>query len=112
MSAGKKPRNNPAQIKGDINKGLSGDKRPGFDPAAAPLETDAEAAGTPLSLQQIEVARETQRRERRPRKSGTFGSAMRRFHGSNGRDSTGAVWLAIIVVVVLIALAAVFISAN
>lgn len=38
--------NNPSQIRGDINKGLSKDKRLGFDPAAAPLEADAEAAGT------------------------------------------------------------------
>lgn len=40
---------NPAQLRGDIQSGVTGDKRAGFDPAAAPLETDAEAAGTPLS---------------------------------------------------------------
>lgn len=39
---------NPAQMRGDIQRGVTGDKRAGFDPAAAPLETDAEAAGTPL----------------------------------------------------------------
>jgi hypothetical protein len=39
---------NPAEVRGDIQLGLTGDKRAGFDPAAAPLETDAEAAGTPL----------------------------------------------------------------
>jgi hypothetical protein len=30
-----------------IDRGLTGDKVPGFDPAAAPLGTDAEAAGAP-----------------------------------------------------------------
>lgn len=39
---------NPAQLRGEIQSGITGDKRAGFDPAAAPLETDAEAAGTPL----------------------------------------------------------------
>src|SRR3954470_11086562 len=29
------------------DRGLTGDKVPGFDPAAAPLGTDAEAAGAP-----------------------------------------------------------------
>src|SRR3954451_14721193 len=29
------------------DRGLTGDKVPGFDPAAAPLGTDAESAGTP-----------------------------------------------------------------
>ncbi|WP_067216180.1 hypothetical protein [Stappia indica] len=35
-----------ANVRGDIQKGRTGDKVPGFDPAAAPMETDAEAAGT------------------------------------------------------------------
>ncbi len=34
---------NPAQVKGDINGGRTGDKRPGFDPAMARVSTDAEA---------------------------------------------------------------------
>src|SRR5690242_19512883 len=33
--------------KAAIDRGLTGDKVPGFDPAAAPLGTDAEAAGAP-----------------------------------------------------------------
>lgn len=36
---------NPAQLKGDIDSGRTGDKIGGFDPAAAPLGTDAEAGG-------------------------------------------------------------------
>ena len=47
---------NPAQIRGDIQRGVTGDKRAGFDPAAAPLETDAEAAGTPLGAEHLRPA--------------------------------------------------------
>ena len=39
-------RQTAANVRGDIQKGRTGDKVPGFDPAAAPMETDAEAAGT------------------------------------------------------------------
>ncbi|MER8613982.1 hypothetical protein [Mesorhizobium sp. M0435] len=35
----------PAQARGDIDAGREGDKTPGIDPAAAPVETDAESAG-------------------------------------------------------------------
>jgi len=45
----RRPDTNPAQIRGDVQHGRTGDKTRGFDPAAAPLETDAEAAGTPLT---------------------------------------------------------------
>lgn len=34
-----------ARERGAIQKGLTGDKVPGFDPAAAPMETDSEAGG-------------------------------------------------------------------
>src|SRR5882757_4116529 len=36
-----------AKLKDDINRGRGGDKVNVFDPAAAPLGTDDEAAGTP-----------------------------------------------------------------
>lgn len=36
-----------AQLRNDIDSGRTGDKVAGFDPAAAPLGTDAEAGGTP-----------------------------------------------------------------
>jgi hypothetical protein len=55
-----------AQLRGDIDKGRTGDKAAGVDPAAAPMETDAEAGGTPPSAAEIEQAR---RAERRPTKS-------------------------------------------
>ncbi|MBT9373302.1 hypothetical protein KLP42_25625 [Rhizobium sp. CSW-27] len=45
-----------------MQRGLTGDKRPGFDPAMAPLETDSEAGGHPLSPQEVDTARKTQRK--------------------------------------------------
>ncbi|MER9593645.1 hypothetical protein [Mesorhizobium sp. M0244] len=37
----------PPRARGDIDAGREGDKTPGIDPAAAPVETDAESAGNP-----------------------------------------------------------------
>ncbi len=36
------------QLRNDIDRGRTGDKVEGVDPAAAPLGTDEEAAGTPV----------------------------------------------------------------
>lgn len=46
------------QLLRDINRGLTGDKIPVQDPAAAPLGTDDEAAGTSPSPDEIGDARE------------------------------------------------------
>lgn len=43
------PAPNPAQIRGDLQRGLSADGRPGLDPAIAPLETESGAADAPLT---------------------------------------------------------------
>ena len=51
-----------AQLKNDIDSGRTGDKTSGFDPAAAPLGTDDEAAGTPPSPEIVAQAREAERR--------------------------------------------------
>ena len=48
---------NPSGLKADIDAGRTGDKTPGFDPGAAPLGTDAEAAGAPASQSEIQAAR-------------------------------------------------------
>ncbi|WP_416798209.1 hypothetical protein [Ciceribacter azotifigens] len=66
-----------AQIRGDIQRGLTGDKRRGFDPAAAPLETDGEAAGTPLTAQEARLARVGERAGRPVDRSEDFDTAMR-----------------------------------
>jgi hypothetical protein len=51
-----------AQLRGDINSGKTGDKTPGFDPAAAPMETDAEAGGAPPTAEEVAQARAQERR--------------------------------------------------
>lgn len=55
-----------AQIKHDINSGCTGDKVPGFDPAAAPLGTDEEAGGAAYDPHLMASARE-QELQGRPR---------------------------------------------
>lgn len=47
---------NSAQLKDAIDRGKTGDKAAGFDPAAAPLGTDDEAGGASPSRQEIEQA--------------------------------------------------------
>ena len=56
---------NPAQIKGDIDSGATGDKAPGFDPGAAPLGSDEEAAG-PMVSPAVEARERTRERAGRP----------------------------------------------
>src|SRR5262245_42080508 len=45
------------QLRHDIDSGWTGDKVAGFDLAMVPLGTDEEAAGTPVSLDAIALAR-------------------------------------------------------
>jgi hypothetical protein len=42
-------------LREDIDRGITGDKVPGSDPAAAPLGTDDEAAGTPPTQAEISL---------------------------------------------------------
>lgn len=77
---------NPAQVRGDIDRGLTGDKRPGFDPAAAPLETDAEAGGASQPAAELDAARDAPRQDQQPREGLSFGSAMRPTTGSPNRS--------------------------
>jgi hypothetical protein len=53
-----------AAVRADIDRGLTGDKVPGSDPAAAPLGTDAEAGGAPPTA--AEIAMEAESRTLRP----------------------------------------------
>lgn len=53
------PRGEPASgapLRSAIDSGQTRDKVAGSDPAASPLGTDAEAAGTPVSARQSEAA--------------------------------------------------------
>ncbi len=54
----KRKKSTSAQLRDDIDRGLTGDKVAAADPAAAPLGTDDEAAGTPPSPEAIAEARE------------------------------------------------------
>ena len=56
-----RPGSTSAQLKNDINSGMTGDKVNYFDPAAAPLGTDDEAAGTPPTPEEIHQARMAER---------------------------------------------------
>jgi hypothetical protein len=59
----KRPSDKPtsAQLRGDIDRGKTGDKTPGVDPAAAPMETDAEASGMPPTPEEVAQARALER---------------------------------------------------
>jgi hypothetical protein len=50
------------QIRTSISRGATGDKVDYPDPAAAPLGTDEEAAGTPLGPEALSQAQEYERR--------------------------------------------------
>lgn len=52
---------NPTLLKKDIDQGLTGDKVDHPDPAASPLGTDDEAAGTPITPTQLNMARQAER---------------------------------------------------
>jgi hypothetical protein len=74
---------NPANIRGDIQNGLSGDKKPGFDPAAAPLETDSEAGGAPLQAEHVAMTRDSQYHPDMRDWQGTRATAMRHVDGQS-----------------------------
>lgn len=57
---------NAAQLRGDIDAGATGDKTRGLDPAAAPMEADAEAGGAPPSADEVAQARALEARGVRP----------------------------------------------
>ncbi len=69
------PRASPtsAELKDDIDSGRTGDKVGGFDPAAAPLGTDSEAAGAPPTAGEVAQAR---RQERAPKPTARSNAAQ------------------------------------
>jgi len=62
-------------LRADIDRGLTGDKIPGSDPAAAPLGTDAEAAGAPPTRREVDL--EVRSRTARPHQDGPEGARTR-----------------------------------
>ena len=69
------------QLRDDIDSGRTGDKVQGSDPAAVPLGTDDEAAGTTPTLARRREARDTQ-------------PAARPYPGERDR-TPGAAWILI-----------------
>ncbi len=88
-----------ATVRGDIQSGATGDKRPGFDPAMAPLETDSEAGGAGLPGVNNRIGRVAERDVANV----TYGNAMRRESslGSVGKLHPSSLPLAAFILVVL-----------
>lgn len=96
-----------AQVRGDIQRGMTGDKRPGIDPAAAPMETDAEAGGLPPTPEEIELAR-ADHRTKMPKgdshlKSRNFDSAMLQADGTLQRKPSPSTIVPVVVIGLVVA---------
>lgn len=61
-------RSTVSRLRKDIDSGRTGDKVAHSDPAAAPLGTDDEAAGTPPSSETVARARAQESMDRTPRR--------------------------------------------
>jgi len=103
-----------AQIRGDIQAGLTGDKQPGFDPAMAPLETDAEAGGVSTTPEEAVLARNEQRIGKRQQFSRDDGTAMRPVFSGNisARPGFWIIFTAILSAVAIIMLTVAFVVRN
>jgi hypothetical protein len=111
--AGSDDNANPAQIKGDIDRGRTGDKRPGFDPALAPVTTDAEAGGQPLTSEQVKTARQTQLEgETHEENTVSYNDAMREFDRTPPSDGWFVWKVAAAVVILIVVIAAVFVLSS
>lgn len=62
MKLARKPQQTTSTIRATIDSGAARDKRRFPDPAAAPLGTDDEAAGTPPTAEQLAMAAEAEQR--------------------------------------------------
>src|SRR5690606_527041 len=58
----KEPQSNSTQLRDDIDRGRTGDKVPGVEPAAAPLGADEEAGGAGPTAAEIAQARRAEQR--------------------------------------------------
>lgn len=93
------PADTTDRLRKDIDRGVGGDKIPFPDPAAAPLGTDDEAAGTPPGREAIGMARAHETRGIDPHGPG---ATEEREPGEEGRVGGGVAslfWLWPMVVV-------------
>ncbi|UFM64466.1 hypothetical protein LOS78_20590 (plasmid) [Paracoccus sp. MA] len=101
--AGKRPEEsrgaNPLRLRAEIDAGRTGDKLGFPDPAAAPLGTDDEAAGTPVSREQLRLARRAELAQ---------GARARRNPGPRPLPQR----LAVLAILLLIIITAILIRAN
>lgn len=81
-----------------VDRGETGDKMPGFDPAAAPMETDSEAGGAPSGGS----APAPSGISHRPPQTST-GSAMQAMLGVEAPGGHRVWWLVVTVLVVIAA---------
>jgi hypothetical protein len=70
------------QVHADIDAGKHGDKTPGFDPAAAPMEADAEAGGFSTEASDHAVQIE----DPKPQNAASTANAMRPTKEDEGRE--------------------------
>lgn len=97
----------PVSARGEIQSEETQDKTPGFDPAVAPMETDAEAADT-----QNPPPTEPPR-SRRPKfeNEASFANAMRPVEGEP-EPRPRSNWPLLVVAAVVLVAAAVFLAAS
>ena len=76
------------RLRKEIDRGPTGDKAPGVDPAAAPLGTDAEAGGHPPTEEERVMDAEAQRRAdpQRPSAGGDATESLRAAETRSGED--------------------------
>lgn len=98
----RRPEPDPGIARAAIDAGLTGDKVPAGDPAAAPLQTDAESAGTPTSAAQAEA--DVRRQHRIARETGADGRPIMAGADPAARAQSGPRIAVIGVVVVAAAL--------
>jgi hypothetical protein len=84
------------QLRQDIDRGRTGDKIKVSDPAAAPLGTDEEAAGTPTPGEAVQQARDYEQ------------AIGRQVHGTGeaAGGPSAAVWIYILIILLLAGLVA------
>lgn len=76
---------NVDQLRHAIDRGKTASKVDAPDPAAAPLGTDEEAAGTPVGAREVQAAWEAERHTHEPTGTGS-GSGMRHVSSNNARS--------------------------
>ncbi|RWP11322.1 hypothetical protein [Mesorhizobium sp.] len=97
----------PAAARGEVQAGVTQDKTPGFDPAIAPLETDAEAANTQNPVAGTSPPRTRPKFEN----DASFADAMRPVEGEP-ELRPGGNWPVLVIASVVLVAAVVFLTAG